>query len=225
MSFADRRPGADLGKLAAWLSLIAVASALAYGDRAASGKPPKNAVYHYDTAASSLILYAVILGIVLAIAKGGPARELLALRRPRSWWRALGWAFVVLVVVNGLNSVLNPFLHPGREQGYTPNGWQPSHAGAFALNFFTVAVVAPIVEELTFRGLGFSLLRPFGTSVAVLGVGLAFGLWHGLIQALPILVAFGAGLAWIRARSDSVYPGMVLHAAFNAIALTVAVTT
>jgi membrane protease YdiL (CAAX protease family) len=225
MPSADRRPGADLGKLTAWLTLIAVASALAYGDRAASGKPPKNAVYHYDTGAGSLILYAIILGVVLAIARGGNMRELFALRRPQSWWRAIGWAVLVLVVVYGLNAVLDPFLHPGREQGYTPNGWQPSHAGAFALNFFTIAVVAPIVEELTFRGLGFSLLLPFGTPVAVLGIGLAFGLWHGLIQALPVLVAFGSGLAWIRARSDSVYPGMALHAVFNAIALVVAIST
>ena len=61
--------------------------------------------------------------------------------------------------------------------------------------------------------------------MAVLGIGVAFGLWHGLIQALPILIAFGAGLAGIRARSGSVYPGMLLHAVFNAIALVVAVTT
>jgi uncharacterized protein len=225
MPSADRRPGVDVGKLTAWLTLIAVASVLAYGDRAASGKPPKNAVYHYDTAAGSLILYAIIFGIVLAIARRGNMRQLFALRRPRSWWRAIGWAILVLVLVSALNAALNPFLHPGREQGYTPNGWQANHAGAFALNFFTIAVIAPIVEELTFRGLGFSLLLPFGTPVAVLGIGLAFGLWHGLIQALPVLVGFGAGLAWIRARSDSVYPGMALHAVFNAIALAVAVST
>jgi membrane protease YdiL (CAAX protease family) len=225
MRSADPGRTAGWGKLAAWLTLIALASGLAYGDRAASGKPPKNAIYHYDTAVGSLIVYAVILGIVVAIAKDGPARELFALRRPRSWPRGIGWAIVVLLVVNGLARILDPYLHPGREQGYTPNGWQPSHAGAFAFNFFVIAAVAPIVEELTFRGLGFSLLQRFGTPVAILGTGLAFGAWHGLIQALPILIAFGVGLAWLRAGSDSVYPGILLHAAFNSIALVVAVTT
>ena len=213
------------GKLVAWLALIAAAAALAYGDRAAAGKPPKNAVYHYDVAVSSLIFYAIILGIVLGIASGGSMRELFALRRPRSWLRAAGWAFVVLAAINGLGAALDPYLHPGREQGFTPNGWQPHHATAFALNFVAIAVVAPVVEELTFRGLGFSLLSRFGTPVAIVGIALAFGAWHGLVQAFPILVAFGAGLAWIRARSDSVYPGMVLHAAFNSIALVLAVTT
>ena len=42
---------------------------------------------------------------------------------------------------------------------------------------------------------------------------------------LPILIVFGAGLALIRARSNSVYPGMIVHAMFNAIALIVSVTT
>ena len=44
-------------------------------------------------------------------------------------------------------------------------------------------------------------------------------------ENVPVLIVFGCGLALIRARSDSVYPGMVVHAAFNAIALIVAVTT
>ena len=225
MRFAESGRGPGWGKLAAWVTLIAIFSGIAYADRATSGKPPKNAVYHYDTAVGSLILYVVILGIAIAIAKDGPARELFALRRPRSWPRAIGWAILVLLAIYGLGALVDPYLHPGREQGYTPNGWQPSHAAAFAFNFFVIAVVAPVVEELTFRGLGFTLLHRFGTPIAIIGTGLAFGAWHGLVQALPILIVFGAGLAWIRARSDSVYPGMLLHAAFNSIALAVAVAT
>jgi membrane protease YdiL (CAAX protease family) len=31
-------------------------------------------------------------------------------------------------------------------------------------------------------------------------------------------------LAWIRARTGSVYPGMLLHASFNLVALVAAVT-
>src|ERR1043165_7675241 len=97
------RPEVD--RLVAWLCLIAAASALAYGDRATSGKPPKNAVYHYDTEVGSLLLYAIIFGIVLAIARGGRARELFALRRPRSWWRAGGWAILVLIAINVLGAI------------------------------------------------------------------------------------------------------------------------
>ena len=43
-------------------------------------------------------------------------------------------------------------------------------------------------------------------------------------QALPSLVLIGCALAWLRARTRSVYPGMLVHATFNAVALIGAVT-
>jgi membrane protease YdiL (CAAX protease family) len=39
-----------------------------------------------------------------------------------------------------------------------------------------------------------------------------------------VLALFGGVLAWIRSRTDSVYPGMVLHGLFNLVALVAAVT-
>ncbi len=39
-----------------------------------------------------------------------------------------------------------------------------------------------------------------------------------------MIVVFGMVLAWIRSETRSVYPGMVLHATFNLIALIAAVT-
>jgi membrane protease YdiL (CAAX protease family) len=41
--------------------------------------------------------------------------------------------------------------------------------------------------------------------------------------ALLILVPFGSLLADLRERTDSVVPGMVVHALFNAAAITVSV--
>ena len=55
-----------------------------------------------------------------------------------------------------------------------------------------------------FRGAGYSLLARFGQIVAILVTGVTFGLVHGLIEALVVLTAFGIGLAWLRARTDSV---------------------
>jgi uncharacterized protein len=87
------------------------------------------------------------------------------------------------------------------------------------------ALVAPFVEELTFRGLGQSLLAFLGRWPSIVLVGLSFGLAHGLIEALLVLVPFGMALAWVRDRTDSVYPGMVVHGLFNGIALAAAVLT
>jgi len=118
---------------------------------------------------------------------------------------------------------LLPIRDPGKEQGLTPTHWEPSHAGAFAANLVLFAVIAPAVEELTFRGVGQSLLRFTGRWPSILLVGLAFGVWHGLVQALLVLIPFGIGLAYLRDRTRSVLPGMAVHGLFNAAALALAV--
>ncbi|PWU20111.1 MAG: hypothetical protein C5B48_12895 [Candidatus Rokuibacteriota bacterium] len=211
------------GRLVAWLALTGVLTVINYASRAFSGKPPRDAVYHYSLAVGGLFQYGLLLGLVLLIAGSGRRRELLALRRPTSWWLAARLSAAVLFGIYLLVGVLSPFLHPGREQGLSPSGWDSSRAGAYAASFVVLAVFGPIVEELQYRGLGYSLLQGYGATIAIGVVGLTFGLVHGLVQGLPILVAFGAGLAWIRSRTDSVYPGIVVHVAFNSIALTLSV--
>jgi membrane protease YdiL (CAAX protease family) len=211
-------------RLAWWTLLVGVLAALAYASRASGGKPPENALYQWGTAISAAILYAIVLGLVLWIAKGAPARQLLALRQPRSWPKALGLALAVFIGIIVVGAALDPFLNAGKEQGLTPSGWDSSRAAAFAANAVVVAVLAPIVEELTYRGLGFGVLRPYGEAAAIVVVGIAFGLAHGLVEGLVILSLFGMGLAFLRSRTDSVYPPMLLHAAFNGFALAVSVT-
>jgi membrane protease YdiL (CAAX protease family) len=80
--------------------------------------------------------------------------------------------------------------------------------------------VAPVIEELVFRGAGYRLLLGrIGRWGTILAVGVAFGLAHGLVEGLLILIPFGAALAYLRDRTGSVLPGMVVHAVFNGIAL------
>ena len=211
-------------RLAGWLAIVAALATLNYASRASGGKPPPNELYQWGTAVGGLVLFALILGVVLWLAHPDE-REVLALRRPVSWPAALGLGLAVLVGIAIVSGVLDPLLHPGQEQGLAPTRWIPARAAPFVANFIVVAVVAPIVEELTFRGLGYSVLVRFGKPVAIVGVGVAFGLAHGLIEALPVLVLFGSGLAWLRSRTDSVYPGIVLHATFNGVSLLLSVLT
>ena len=64
---------------------------------------------------------------------------------------------------------------------------------------------------------------PLGTVVAVVGTAAAFAADHGLVEGFPALFLFGIGVALVRVRTDSIYPGMLLHACFNAFALATAV--
>jgi membrane protease YdiL (CAAX protease family) len=210
-------------RLALWSALVLGVAALGYAGRATGGKPPRDALFLWSTALSESVLFTVILGLVVAIAAGLPTREAFALRPPKSWAAAARIAVVTFVAVYVVTAVVTPFLHPGREQGLTPSGWDGSRAGQFAANAAVFVVVGPLVEELTFRGLGFALLERFGRPVAVVLVGIAFGVWHGLIDALPVLIAFGTLLAYLRSRSGSLYPGLILHATFNGIAIGAAI--
>jgi membrane protease YdiL (CAAX protease family) len=209
-------------RLAWWTTFVGVLAAISYAGRLSSGPPDRNVLYEYSTAAGALVQYALMLFIVLLIA--GWRREPLALRRPRSWPRALLLMPVVLVAIWISVTALDPLLHGGREQGLTPTRWEPGHAGAYAASFVVIAVVAPFVEELTFRGLGYTLVSPYGVWLAIVVTGTAFALAHGLFQAFPELLIFGCALGWLRSRTDSVYPGMILHGLFNGVTLIAAVT-
>ncbi len=51
------------------------------------------------------------------------------------------------------------------------------------------------------------------------GSAFAFAAVHGLLEGFLLIFVLGLGLAIIREVSDSVVPGFVLHATFNAIAI------
>ena len=209
--------------LVLWAILVLAFATLSYASRGAEGKPDANVLYRWSTFEGFLVQYALIALIIWGIASFGRRRELFATRRPVSWGRATRIGIGVVVVMAVLTAILNPLLHPGEEQGLTPKHWEPSHAAQYVANALAIAIVAPVVEELTFRGLGFSLLRRYGEWTAIVVVGVLFGVAHGLVEGLPLLVALGSGLAYLRSRVDSVYPGMVVHGLFNGVALVLAV--
>lgn len=207
-------------KLVAWLALVAALAAIAYSNRA-FGETPRNALYHYDLVVGALISDAILLGIVLWIARGLDRRTL-GVRAPVSWPRALGLILVVLIGLVIAEQALETVLHAAREQGLEPTRWQPDKALPFALNAALVVIAAPFVEELTFRGLGFALLLPYGSVVAVVGTAVAFAAGHGLLIGFPALFIFGVAIAFLRLRTQSIFPGMLVHACFNGAALAAA---
>jgi membrane protease YdiL (CAAX protease family) len=201
---------------------VAAMIAVSYWSRSVSGKPDPQVLYEWTTAIGGVVQDGIVLALVLALA--GARRDLLALRRPRSLPGAAQLLGIALVAVYTFEIAYSRVVHPGNEQGLTPAHWEPRHALAYAVNGVVICTVVPFVEELTYRGLGYSLLEPLGQWPAILIVGILFGLAHGLVLSLPVIAAFGCVLAWIRARTGSVYPGMLLHASFNLVALVLAVT-
>ena len=223
---AQPRPRPSHVRLALWVGFVGAIALVNYAARFSSGSSgskgvSRQEVYSYSTFAGGTVIYAIWLGIVLLIVHRPlrPAGAALApwvgasarARCRRSSARRLVWEAAI--------SYLPLPESPGQEQGITNVPWEPAHAGAFAANFVLFVVIAPFVEELTFRGAGQSLLRFLGQWPSIVLVGVAFGLAHGLLEALLVLVPFGIALAWLRDRTNSVVPGMFVHALFNGAAL------
>jgi CAAX protease family protein len=213
------------GRLIGWVSFVVIFATLNYAARflGPGDSGDTEVAYEYGTSIAALIQYGVVFGIVLLFARGH--RELLALRRPTSWRAVLGISTAVLFLMLVLSAALSPVTNPEEEQGLVPSHWDSHRVAQFALFAFVVTVVGPVVEELMFRGVGYGLLEVYGRWTAIVVVGVAFGLVHGLIEGLAIITAFGLGLAFLRARTKSIYPCIILHAVFNASALALGVAT
>jgi CAAX protease family protein len=80
-------------------------------------------------------------------------------------------------------------------------------------------LVAPFCEELFFRGFLFGgLLHQMSFWPAALLSAFLFALAHGDVGSFIVLFIFGVVLAFVRWRTGSIWPGIVIHAANNATA-------
>ena len=217
-------PARPTGRLVAWVVLVLALAGLSYAGRyLLDGEEIKVPLYRWSTAVGALIQYGFMLILIVAIAHGLD-RRLLGLRMPDRRRRAAGLAVAAFATIIVVSAILSQFLDAGDEQGLVPKSWDSTKAAPFIANAIVVAIVAPFVEELLYRGLGYGLLTQFISVIpAIVITGLAFGLGHGLVLGLPVLAFFGITLAWLRWQTGSVYPGMVVHGTFNALALVLVV--
>ncbi len=83
--------------------------------------------------------------------------------------------------------------------------------------FLYAALLAPVWEELLFRGYVLRTLRPFGKRFAVLGSALLFGLFHGNLLQTPYAVLMGLVLGYMTVEYSIVW-AILLHM-FNNLVL------
>ena len=133
---------------------------------------------------------------------------------------ALG-AYLLVIVAGGVGHALFP---------HAQNGQPTAVRGAFGhyllLAVLAVSVVAPFAEETYFRGFVFGWLRgrtPLWLAVVV--SSLLFALAHAELALLLPTFTLGCLLALVYHRSGSLYPGMVIHAVFNLVGVTLILTT
>jgi hypothetical protein len=98
-------------------------------------------------------------------------------------------------------------------------------AGSVILLVISVVILAPVAEELLFRGLVLRAIeRRAGSVVAVVGSGALFGLVHFQLLQLPVLALLGMVLAVVTVRSGRLGPAIVAHMAFNGLTVLALLT-
>ncbi len=170
-------------------------------------------------ALQSVVMVAVVY--LIAVRWRGVSWSALGIRAPpRQWWiRAIALAVLALFLVAGVNVLvalvvgelpLNPQIKMIAPAGF-------SWFGLVSV-LFMAGVVAPLAEELVFRGVLYRWMRiHWGLPTGVIVSALCFGALHGIPWLIPALTAVGVLLALIYERSGSLWPAVLTHGAFNAI--------
>jgi membrane protease YdiL (CAAX protease family) len=84
----------------------------------------------------------------------------------------------------------------------------------------TVCLLAPVCEELFFRGALYGWMRGrLPALVAVPVSAIIFAGAHVIVPLIPTLFVFGLGAAWIRERTGSTLNSFAMHATQNTFAV------
>lgn len=94
-------------------------------------------------------------------------------------------------------------------------------AGALVVLLLAL-VVAPLAEEMLFRGLVYPLLRRrVGIVASVLVTTAVFGLLHGNVVQFAAALPLAVLLALVYERTRALWPCVVIHLGFNVVAMLV----
>jgi CAAX protease family protein len=157
------------------------------------------------------------LSVVVAVAPLGRAAI------PALGLRPANWKYVVFGSLGtmGLSVAVSQF-------GLQPQGMKQvfdivRDLKQLGLSLLLLAVLAPLVEELVFRGLLYGWLAGrWGKNVGWIASSLAFAVAHTEPAHIVLVLPLGLLFGWLRQRTDSLLPSLVAHIANNSLALIAA---
>jgi membrane protease YdiL (CAAX protease family) len=216
-----------------WTGLVAVLAALTVATvlggvllvpfGASDGDPPPEAIVA-ATFLQDLIFIAAAL--LMARLTRPPLAQDFGLGALRRLGRALALMVAVYLGFSLLSGIWITALGIDGEQSTLEQLGVDDSALNLLLGLVIVTVMAPVAEEVLFRGYMFTALRNWrGTWPAALITGAVFGAIHlgsSPVGFLVPLAIFGVGLCLLYAWTRSLYPCIALHAVNNSIAFSVA---
>ena len=204
--------------LAAVGALIVDLPALPLGVKITSSHVPPGVVIA-DTAVQDVAFVAVA---VFFAQLGGRALGAWQLGlRPTRLSRAVWLVLLLLLAFLVLNVIWSAIFHTGKEKLLEQLGTRQSTV-LLLLSAVLTCVIAPVSEEVLFRGYVFSALRNWrGTWPAAVITGVTFGAVHlgsaPTVDLVP-LAALGFGLCLLYRATGSLYPCIAAHSLNNSLA-------
>ncbi|MEA4924547.1 MAG: type II CAAX endopeptidase family protein [Syntrophomonadaceae bacterium] len=127
-----------------------------------------------------------------------------------------GILLIIMVLIMGL--VLKYFQPDLQPQSIEELLRSASRLPDFLVLAAAATILAPISEEIFYRGMVYPLLRKYlGAAGGAVAAGMVFGLAHyDLWRALPLAVG-GAALCYIYEKSGSILVSMAAHGVWNGI--------
>lgn len=178
-----------------------------------------------DNSITALVQFGVILATVWLLVgrRGGGVRHDLGLSVRAADLGYLLAGAACSVVLGAVGSPITT-LWQDRGHGSQAIGQSVKESAGWSriLMVVVVVVIAPVVEEVVFRGIVLrGALRRMPAPAAVLVSGAAFGAVHLIdpttFPAFPVLMALGVLSAVLAVRSGSLSRSVFLHAGFNAL--------
>jgi membrane protease YdiL (CAAX protease family) len=145
--------------------------------------------------------------------------------RTTALWPAVGWTLVAWAGFFFFSAIWSAVLNISDQDDLPDELGADSSDVALVAVAFLVCVMAPIAEELFFRGFTFTALRRrLGTLGAAVVTGMIFGAIHlggTQVEFIVPLMVFGFFLCLLYVWTSSLLPCIVLHALNNSLALGV----
>ena len=145
--------------------------------------------------------------------------------RPVAFGPAVGWTLLTFAAFWVLTAIYITAVGEPDQQELTRDLREEESLAALIGYGVLLAFVAPLTEELFFRGFVFGVLREkIGVAGGALATGVVFGLVHvtgSPIETVGVLVILGVLLCLLFARTGSLLPCIALHATNNAISFAV----
>lgn len=188
-----------------------------------SGIPETNTLVRYAIGIAAEIVL-VILALVFMRIERLRVPETARLKRPGAIPTLLALAAVPGLWVSGIVINLVAVLLFGYTTPAPPAQFPANLVEALALALTTM-VIAPLAEEFIFRGYVQRAYERRSIWTGILVGGLIFAIYHLRFQGVFALIPVALGLGYVAWRTESIYPSILMHAAYNSIATFILIST